>query len=59
MPLWLSIPVGRGDISEWLDGLGAYFYTWGTEVKALPRCEVLSMAAASKLGQVKRPWRTT
>jgi hypothetical protein len=46
-------------ISEWLDGLGTYFYTWGAEVKPLLRCEVLSMAAASMLGQGKRPWGTT
>jgi hypothetical protein len=46
-------------ISEWLDGLEADFYTWGTGMKALPRSEILSMAAASKLGQGRRRWRTT
>jgi hypothetical protein len=46
-------------IPEWLDGLEADFYTWGTGVKALPRCEVLLIAAANKLEQGKRLWRMT
>jgi hypothetical protein len=62
IPRWLSRPVGRGDISEWLDGLGAYFYTWGTEVKtwgtevkALPRCAVLIDGCGTHAGTGKAP----
>jgi hypothetical protein len=58
MPVWLSIPPGSSVFPEWLDGIHADFYTWGTVVKALPIGVILSMVEAGGLGQSKLPSRT-